>query len=143
MGQLLSTNVAQDVKSAEFIFNFNDTMINTSAAMDDFISSGVFDIVDLPANSIIVGGDVVTDTAFNAGTSYSIAVGDSGTADRYLASAARQAVGRSALVPTGYVNASGLPVRATIVLVGAAPTTGKMSVRVQYIVRGEANYVTG
>jgi hypothetical protein len=141
MAKLISTRSAQKVMSTEFTFTVADTIKNTAGVVAGFNASITADIINLPIGSRVVGGEVVTSTAFAPGTSYSIAVGDSAVANRYLASTDRLALGRTALVPTGFHNDSGLDVRATIVLVGTTPTAGRMTVRVQYVTDGRAEEV--
>ena len=52
--------------------------------------------------------------------------------------AALKAAGRTALVPTGYVG-NGEQIRVTVAPTVAAATAGKVTVRVQYIVRNRVN----
>lgn len=95
--------------------------------------------VSLPPNAIVVGGAVVTKTAFNSATSDVLDVGDAGSQNRYLNDANIHATGIAALVPTGYVHTGGdLTVR--WVGVGAVPTAGQVQLRVDYIQVGRAEY---
>lgn len=72
------------------------------------LESGVAVVVaKIPFNSILTGGFLLIDTAFDSNTSDSIIVGDDGgdaTADpnRYLTATDVQATGRTALAPTGF-----------------------------------------
>ena len=134
---------SQDVRVAEFTFNFDDTMVATDGTTDDFkaVQANVFDVIELPPNSVVVGGDVTTETAFTGSTAVNVKVGDSGSDNRYLGTTDRITAGRTALVPTGYVNASGLSVRLTVTPTVLAATAGKATVRVEYIVRDRANEV--
>lgn len=142
MSKLIAARGAQTVMSAEFVFNFDDTMVNVAGAEVDFgktnIAASVFEISNLPGNAIIVGGEVVTDTAFDAAT-YTVSVGDSSSATRYLGATDRKGVGRSALVPTGY-RPDGKRVRLSVTAADVC-TTGKMSVRIQYITEGRVTEV--
>lgn len=140
MSKLLAARTAQYVMEAEFTFNFDDTMVSVAGAEVDFgktnISATSFDIINLPENSVIVGGELVVETAFDT-ASYAVVIGDSVTADRYLATADRKAAARTALVPTGYrTNGSNLRIGITNADVC---TQGKATVRVQYVVTGRAN----
>lgn len=96
--------------------------------------------VSLPPNAIVVGGAINKTVVFNSETSDTLSVGDAGSATRYLgATDVDAATGLVALVPTGYVHTGGdLTVRWTGV--GAAPTTGQIQLRVDYIQVGRAEY---
>lgn len=137
MAKLTASRGAQPVMLAEFTFNFDDTMVDVNGATKDFgktnIASTVFEIANLPQGAIVVGGEVVTDTAFDAAT-YTVSVGDSVSATRYMAATDRKGTGRTALTPTGY-RTDGANIRLTVVAADVC-TAGKMSVRVQYITEG-------
>lgn len=138
MPKLNAARTAQTVLSAEFAWEIGDTMVNTSGVEDNFASAAahVFDVINLPPGAILVGGELVVETAFN-GTTYPVVVGDSVTADRYLATADRKAAGRTALTLTGRIG-QGEPVRVTITPTGTT-TAGKARLRVLYVVDKRAN----
>jgi hypothetical protein len=142
MSKLISARTAQFVMEAEFTFNFDDTMVSVAGQEVDFgktnISATSFDIINLPENSVIIGGELVTETAFDT-ASYAVTIGDSAVADRYLASADRKGAARVALVPTGY-RTSGSNLRIGITNADVC-TAGKATVRVQYVIAGRANEV--
>ena len=142
MATLLATRGMQYPLLAEFTFNFNDTMLNTSGASDGFatVASHVFDVINLPPNAIVIGGDVVTETAVTGSTAYNVSVGDSASATRYLGATDRVAAGRTALVPTGYVSL-GEAIRLTVAPTVATATAGKVTLRVEYVVRNRQNEV--
>jgi len=137
MAKLIAARTAQPVMEAEFIFNFDDTMVSSAGAELDFgkvnVAATSVDIINLPTNAVVLGGEVVCDTAFDAAT-YNITVGDADVANRYLGTTDRKGTGRTALVPTGY-RTTGKPVRLTFTAADVC-TAGKMSVRVQYITEG-------
>ena len=137
MAALLKTRGAQEVQCAEFTWSFGDTITNTSGASDAFATAAahVADVISLPLNAIVVGGEVVTETAFTGPTAVNVKVGDSGADDRYLGTTDRVAAGRTALVPTGYVNTGGLDLRLTMTPTVAPVTVGKITVRVLFILR--------
>ena len=141
MAKLNQTRGAQYVMEAQYVFNFDDTAVNTVGNEVDFgktnTAATTIDIIDLPVDATVVGGEVITETAFNAATSYTVALGDSVSAARYLASADRKTAGRTALVPTGF-RTDGAPLRLSVTS-NAACTQGKMTVRVQYTVGGRVN----
>ena len=143
MAQKLAARGGQYPITAEFTFDVaNDTMKNTSGVDDNFnvVGSHVFDAILLPTNAIVVGGEVVTETAVSGSTAYNVKVGDSVNDARYLASTDRVAAGRSALTPTGFVG-GGEQVRVTVAPTVANATAGKITVRVSYIIRNRVNEV--
>jgi len=143
MSKLIAARGAQYVMEAEFQFNFDDTMVPVVGGLDvDFgktnIVSTAFDVINLPAGAVILAGSLTVETAFDT-ASYSVAVGDSALATRYLAAADRKAVGVTNLVPTGY-RGDGENIRVTIVNADVC-TTGKATLRIQYITTGRSNEV--
>ena len=140
MAKLIASRGAQYPLVAEFTFNFDDTMVDTSGVLKDFktVGSTVVDAINLPVGAIVTGGEVATETAVTGSTAYNVSVGDAGSATRYLSATDRVGAGRTALVPTGYVSNGG-GIRITVAPTVAAATAGKVTVRVQYIVRNRVN----
>lgn len=140
MSKLIATRGAQYPLVAEFTFNFDDTMVDVNGVLKDFktVGSTVVDAINLPPGAIVIGGEVVTETAVSGSTAYNIKVGDANDDDRYLGTTDRVTAGRTALVPTGYVG-NGEQIRVTVAPTVAAATAGKVTVRVQYIVRNRVN----
>ena len=143
MAQKLAARGGQYPITAEFTFDVaNDTMKNVSGADGNFnvVGSHVFDAILLPTNAIVVGGEVVTETAVSGSTAYNVKVGDSVNDARYLASTDRVAAGRTSLVPTGFVG-GGEDLRITVAPTVAPATAGKISVHVMYIIRNRMTEV--
>lgn len=140
MSKLIATRGAQYPLVAEFTFNFDDTVVDVNGVLKDFktVGSTVVDAINLPTGAIVIGGEVVTETAVSGSTAYNVSVGDSVSATRYLSATDRVTAGRTALVPTGYVG-NGEQIRVTVAPTVAAATAGKVTVRVQYIVRNRVN----
>lgn len=143
MSKLIKTRAAQCVLSAEFIFNFDDTMVNVAGTEKDFGKTAItttdsYDVIPIPKGAIVVGGEVIRPTAFDT-AGYAMTVGDSTTANRYLASTDVKAAGRTALVPTGYVS-DGESLRIGITNTDVC-TAGKCIVRLEYIVPGKVDQV--
>jgi hypothetical protein len=142
MALLIATRTAQDVLSAYFQFNFDDTMADaTDGTVRDFGETSItgtyfFEVIPLPPNAVVVGGEVSRQEAFDT-AGYAIEVGDATDDDRYLASTDLKAVGATALVPTGYVHESGENIRISFTNTDVC-TTGKAIVRVDYIVLDRA-----
>lgn len=97
--------------------------------------------IQLPINSIVTGGFIVVDTAYDTTGTATVTVGDSGSASRYLGSTNLKATGRTALVPTGYINTGGLDISLTPTLADTAATVGAVRVVVEYIIDGRATEV--
>ena len=94
--------------------------------------------INLPYGAMVIGGNVITDTGFDAATA-TLAVGDSTLATRYVAAANIAAAGRVALVPTGYVSDGGT---LTVTPTFADPVTvGKVRVQIEYVIAGRAHEV--
>ena len=142
MSKLIKARTTQYPVVAEFTFNFDDTMVNTSGAEVDFgktnTSATTVEIAPLPVGAVVIGGSVERTTAFDAAT-YNVTVGDADVANRYLGTTDVKATGSTALVPTGFVS-TGKPIRLTFTAADVC-TTGKGTVRVQYVMGGKANEV--
>lgn len=108
----------------------------------DFVSGTYKELIDLPANAVVIGGRLIADTAWNSATSDTLAVGDNTTAARYKAAQdVKTAAGLWALVPTGFrVTNTQLGLGITWTGVGAAPTAGAGRLEVEYIVEGSADF---
>lgn len=140
MALKIASRTAQYTLQAEFTWNYNDTMLDTTGALKDFKTTGtsiVADVIPLPPNATVVSGSVTTDTAVTGSTAYNVSVGDSGSATRYLGATDRKAAGTTALVPTGYIG-TGQNIRLTVAPTVADATLGTLTLRVAYVVRGRA-----
>lgn len=144
MSKLIASRTAQWPLVAEFKFNFDDTMVNTAGNTVDFGktnlggAAGIFDIIPLPPGAVVIGGEVITETTFDT-AGLDVTIGDSSSADRYLASTDVKGAGRTALVPTGY-RGTGQNIRLSFSSDDVC-TAGVLTVRVQYIVTGRTNEV--
>lgn len=141
MATLIATRGGQSTIVAEFIWNFDDAMLDTSGNLIDFGETDVaaahtFDIIPLPPGAIVLSGQVTRYTAFDT-AGYDIIIGDSATANRYMASADLKAAGITSITPTGYVSL-GESIRMSVQSDDVC-TTGVASVRIEYIVRGRQN----
>lgn len=112
-------------------------------ALVDFAVDLVQGAVQLPAGAIVIGGFLVVDEVFDAVTTATIAVGDSLSAARYLAATNVKAAGYTALVPTGYQTLTQGDVLVTYAFTGAAATTGKARLVIEYIVDGKSEFTQG
>jgi hypothetical protein len=145
MALLKKSRGAQYPLVAEFQFNFNDTMVDVNGVTRDFGSftggsaaatAYTFELVPLPPGATITGGSWATETAFDSAT-YTVSVGDSASATRYLGATDVKAVGNTNLVPTG-LRTDGGNVRVTVTIADVC-TTGRATLRVQYVVGSRIN----
>lgn len=140
-----ASRTAQRVLVADFTWNFDDTMVNSAGNTVDFGkvnlggAAGIFDVINLPRDAVVLGGELIVETAFDT-AGYDVTVGDNAVADRYLASTDVKATGRTALVPTGYHNTGGKNLRVAFSSDDVC-TTGKATLRVQYMIDGRAEEV--
>ena len=104
----------------------------------DLVSGSDIEALDLPPNSIVLSGQLITTEAWNSTTSDVLDVGDAGSQNRYLNDGnIRALAARVPLVPTGYVT-TGLPLVVRWVSGGGTPTTGKVRLEVLYVQQGRA-----
>jgi hypothetical protein len=141
MTALKKTRSAQYPLTAEFTFNLTDTFVMTDATSKAFtVAAPVADVICLPPNAVVVGGDMTVETIANDSGTATIAVGDSASATRYLGATTIKTAARTALVPTGFRGA-GEDIRITLANQNGDGTAGKVTVRVSYILTGRANEV--
>lgn len=141
MALLTTARTAQGTLVSTFRFKHDDTMVpKAGGAALDFgaanLAATTVVAIPLPPNSVVTGGYIMRDEAFDAAT-YNVTVGDSGSATRYLGSTDVKALGATALVPTGFINESGLNIELVFDAADAC-TTGQATLVVEYIVLGRA-----
>lgn len=147
MALLKATRTAQRPLVAEFVFNFNDTMVDVNGVTKTFGSNfndaGTFDVVPLPVGAIIVGGELIVETAGAGPTAYTVSVGNSSSATAYLAATSILSAGRTALTGLGFNSTAngGGSVRIAIASTVANATAGKVRVRVMYTIDNRADEV--
>ncbi len=100
----------------------------------------IYEIAPLPVGAVVIGGELVVETAVAGPTASTITIGDSGDATRYLGSTSLKTAARTALVPTGYVG-NGENIRITVTNTVAVATAGKVAIRVMYVMNGRTNEV--
>lgn len=94
-------------------------------------------VINLPAGAIVTGGFVIVTQVFNSTSSDVLDIGDQTTENRYKNDINLQALGYTAIVPTGFV----VPIGGTQIIAqwtsgGGTPTTGTYTLAIAYIVRG-------
>lgn len=126
---------------AEFTFNLTDTFTMTDGVTRAFGAAGgatIADVIALPPGAVVVGGDIAVEAPSNDSSTATVAVGDSASANRYLAATSIKSAARTALTLTGFRGA-GEDIRMTFANAGGDATAGTVSLRVQYIVQNRTN----
>jgi len=144
-----ATRSAQWPLVSEFIFSFDDTMLDITGVSKTFGAggtavNGIFDIIKLPPGAQILGGDLVVETQGVGPSPYTLKLGIAGSDAIYLAASDLLAVPNvryALLLTTDLGSNTGLNVRMTMVNTGAAATAGKYRVTVFWKLDGKANEV--
>lgn len=102
-------------------------------------TSTIFEALDIPGDAVVVGGALVVTTAFDGPTAATIAIGDGGSAARYLADTNLKAAARTALVPTGYKYTAKDTIDGDVAMSVAVATAGAFTLEVDYVISGRAN----
>ena len=93
------------VRIASEVVDFSST---TNAASD------TFDVIGIPANTMVLAAGIDVLTADTAGNSGTIALGDSVDGDQYVAAVAPTSTGQQAVLAAPYAFSSADAIRATI-----------------------------
>lgn len=143
MALLTKNRSAQYPLVQEFVFNFNDTMVDSAGVTKDFKSVGtpVFTVFSLPVGAVALGGHLIVETAYAGPTVATVSVGDSGSATRFLAATSLLTAASTGLAIPVTGLASGSDVRLTFDLTVAAATAGRARVRIMYTIDGRGNEV--
>lgn len=140
-----ATRGAQPVMSAEFTFGFDDTMKDVAGVTKTFgaafADAGVFDAINLPLGAVVVGGELIVETAGVGPTAYTAAIGHSGNATAFLAATDLKTAARTALTGLGLAANDGKNVRVTIASTVANASAGKFRLRVNYTTDGRITEV--
>lgn len=164
MSKKTASRTAQTVLSADIILNHNNWVIDSADGTKKTLGSTValstdpsepgltgpvantivFDALPLPYGAVIVGGEVIEETAFAGCTAATILVGVAGATGAYLGSTSIMAGAntRTPLVLTAALSSNGgANVRLTIAYTVANATAGKVRVRIQYVMDGRGGEV--
>lgn len=140
MTVLKASRAAQYPLVQTFEFTITDEMVDTAGAETAFsAAAGIFDVIKLPRNAQVTGGDMTVVTVSNDSSTATIKIGDATDDDRYLAATNIKAAARTALTLTGYRHATGENVRITLANAGGDATAGLVRITVQYIIKDRAN----
>jgi hypothetical protein len=158
----LATRTTQRMQAAEFVFNFNEFVVDAVdgvkktfgspvATSTDPLETGltagtgvVFDCIPMPIGAVIVGGEVIVDTAFvGIGIGATLSLGIAGNTAALVSALdldAATAGARTALtLTTPLLSNGGQNLRLTTAGLTATATAGKVRVRVQYTIDGKAD----
>jgi hypothetical protein len=163
MPRLNASRTAQTPLVAEFVWNHNQwvvdsadgakkTLGSTVALSTDPTETGLtgavaatitFDAIPLPAGAVIVGGELIVETAVTGSTAYTVSLGIAGTLTGLLNAVSALSAARTALTLTTPLvsNSAGANLRATIAYTVANATAGKVRIRVMYTVDGRATEI--
>jgi hypothetical protein len=105
------------------------------------VSATFLNLIDLPPDAILTRGYLGITQVFNSTSSDAITVGDGTTGNRYLTSTSVQALGLTALVPTGVILTTKTLQKVGITWTsgGGTPTTGQGWLFVEYIIPGQGD----
>jgi len=150
MAKLFPTRGAQYLMNSEFIFNFNDTAVDSVSVTlktfgSVFTDAIVLDCINLPPSAQLVGGDLIVETAGVGPTAYTAAFGVPGNAAIYLAASSLLAAAntRYAFLTTTLLGSiTGLNVRMTIASTVANATAGRFRATIQWKIDGRMNEAT-
>lgn len=140
-----ATRGAQKVMSTEFVFNFDDTMTDVNGLLKTFgavyTDAGTFEVINLPIGAVVIGGELIVETAGVGPTAYTVAIGHSGSGNALLAATDLKTAARTALTGLGLAFNDGKNVRITIASTVANATAGKFRVRLEYVIDGRTEEV--
>lgn len=155
--KLNAARSAQYLAESEFTFNFYDWVVDkldgtkktlgstvaasadpTEAALTGPVANTVvFEAVNLPEGAVVVGGELIVETAGAGPTAYILSLGDSVSATRYANAVDLKTAARTALSLTGFRTTENI--RATLAYTVANATAAKVTVRVLYVLPGKSN----
>lgn len=157
--KLIANRTAQLVLAQEFVFTHNGWVIDsvdgvkktfgsTPALSTDPLESGLtgpvantvtFDALPMPVGAVVVGGEVIVETAFAGPTAATVSLGIAGTLTGLANAVDIKTAARTALtLTTPLVANAGQNLRATVAYTVANATAGKVRLRVNYTIDGRA-----
>lgn len=164
--KLLANRVAQRPLVQEFVFNWNNWVIDsadgakktlgsTLALSTDPNESGLtgpvantvtFDCLPMPVGAVITGGEVIVETAYAGSTAATLSLGIAGTLTGLANAIDLKTAAKTALTATlaaALLANAGQNLRATMAYTVANATAGKVRVRVTYTIDGRADEMVG
>lgn len=165
MARLLASRTAQMSLVAEFVWNFSDYVTDSVSQVKSTLGSTValadpstavsglvgpvantivFDAIPMPIGAVIVGGEVLVETAVTGSTAYTVSVGIAGATTALASAVSGLTATRTALTlstTAQLVSNAGANLRATIAYTVANATAGKIRIRVEYTIDGKSDVV--
>jgi hypothetical protein len=154
MAKLVGARGCGYVKSAEFIFNFNDTAVDavtgvTKSFGSNFNDAIIFDCINLPVGTQLLGGGLVVETQGVGPTAYTVKLGIPGNDAVYLAATSLlTAAGTRTDLPLvlsylgGLGSNAGANLRMTIASTVANATAGRFRINLTYKLDGQVMEAT-
>jgi hypothetical protein len=160
--KLLASRTAQYPMESGFTFLFNNwvtdsvdlgakTLGSTPALSTDPTQAGLvgpvantvtFDCLPLPPNAVIIGGEVIVETAYVGPTAATVSLGIAGALTSLVNAVDLKTVGRTAFsLATPLVSQDGSNLRMTLAYTVANATAGKVRLRIMYTIDGRAHEV--
>ncbi|RYG05530.1 MAG: hypothetical protein EON92_20840 [Burkholderiales bacterium] len=145
MALLKAARTAQTLLVAEFVASFNDTAVDaltgaTKAFGTTIAENLVFDVINLPPGAVIVGGELIVETAGVGPTAYTAKL-DTVDGTAILAATSLLVAARTAITGLGLAANAGSNVRLTMASTVAVATAGKFRVRINYTIDRRATEV--
>lgn len=143
MALLKKARAAQYPLVQEFIFNFEDQVVDINGVTKDFKTFGGnpnFEMFSLPTGAVVSGGDIIVEEAYVGPTAATLSLGDSGSATKYANAVSLLVAARTALTIPASVS-EGLNVLGALALTVANATAGKVRVRIEYTIENRGNEV--
>jgi hypothetical protein len=109
-----------------------------AASTGSSLSGIQFNLFELPAGAIVIGGDVKILTAFNSVTSDTLIIGFDATGNQYINALDMKTAARTAWTIPNRRLSTTEEVLARWTGVGTAPSAGLMHITMQYIIPGRA-----
>lgn len=147
MAVLKATRSAQYPLVMEFVFNYNDTALDSVTGASKtwgstFGDNITFDAVPMPPGAVITGGEVIVETAWTLSTAATISVGIAGSLTTLANAVDLKTVARTALTLTSPLLCNaGQNIRLTQSVTVANAGAGKARIRVMYTIDGRGNEV--
>lgn len=150
---------AQPILAQEFVFQHNNWVVDSADGTKKTLGSTValstdptepalngpvantitFDALPMPVGAVIVGGEVIVETAYAGSTAATLSLGIAGTTTGLASAISLLSAAKTALTATqaaAMLANAGQNLRATIAYTVANATAGKVRVRVQYTIDG-------
>lgn len=104
-----------------------------AVTLANFVAASNVVRIALPVGAIVTGGHLLVKTVANTTGTDALTIGDSGSANRYLASTTLKTAARTALTLTGFTHTTQLELLLTRTPADTAATTLDIEVVVEYL----------